>query len=150
MTSDFPVCLTPFLFVCLQTSGPEGSLKDGARSSLQKSFRILNKAKMLENDVKGVCSIWDSDPLNRGKKCCETTMLMVWKSHVGEKVQFITWFEIGQCINEDSPFLCPVIIQEFLSPLSISWTRRLRRRELRSSLANYNKGKKKGKKNLTQ
>uniref|UniRef100_A0A663M1U5 Laminin subunit alpha-2 n=1 Tax=Athene cunicularia TaxID=194338 RepID=A0A663M1U5_ATHCN len=34
------------------TSGPQGSLKDGARSSLQKSFRVLNEAKMLENDVK--------------------------------------------------------------------------------------------------
>ncbi|XP_076189692.1 laminin subunit alpha-2 isoform X3 [Aptenodytes patagonicus] len=34
------------------TSGPQGSLKDGAKSSLQKSFRLLNEAKMLENDVK--------------------------------------------------------------------------------------------------
>ncbi|NXK18550.1 LAMA2 protein, partial [Arenaria interpres] len=34
------------------TSGPEGSLKDGAKSSLQKSFRVLNEAKTLENDVK--------------------------------------------------------------------------------------------------
>ncbi|NWJ04763.1 LAMA2 protein, partial [Crypturellus undulatus] len=34
------------------TSGPEGSLKDGAKGSLQKSFRVLNEAKMLENDVK--------------------------------------------------------------------------------------------------
>ncbi|XP_074675247.1 laminin subunit alpha-2 isoform X2 [Strix aluco] len=34
------------------TSGPQGSLKDGAKSSLQKSFRVLNEAKMLENDVK--------------------------------------------------------------------------------------------------
>ncbi|XP_042651874.1 laminin subunit alpha-2 isoform X2 [Tyto alba] len=33
------------------TSGPQGSLKDGAKSSLQKSFRVLNEAKMLENDV---------------------------------------------------------------------------------------------------
>ncbi|KAF4796257.1 Laminin subunit alpha-2 [Turdus rufiventris] len=33
------------------TSGPEGSLKDGARSSLQKSFRVLNEAKMLESNV---------------------------------------------------------------------------------------------------
>lgn len=32
-------------------------------------------------------------------------------------------------------------MQEFLSPLSISRTRRLRRRELRSSLANYDKSK---------
>ncbi|NXJ95351.1 LAMA2 protein, partial [Corythaixoides concolor] len=34
------------------TSGPQGSLKDGAKSSLQKSFRVLNEAKMLGNDVK--------------------------------------------------------------------------------------------------
>ncbi|XP_062428549.1 laminin subunit alpha-2 isoform X4 [Rhea pennata] len=34
------------------TSGPEGSLKDGAKGSLQKSLRVLNEAKMLENDVK--------------------------------------------------------------------------------------------------
>ncbi|NXE48976.1 LAMA2 protein, partial [Casuarius casuarius] len=34
------------------TSGPEGSLKNGAKGSLQKSFRVLNEAKMLENDVK--------------------------------------------------------------------------------------------------
>ncbi|XP_062488321.1 laminin subunit alpha-2 isoform X5 [Pezoporus occidentalis] len=34
------------------TSDPQGSLKDGAKSSLQKSFRVLNEAKMLENDVK--------------------------------------------------------------------------------------------------
>ncbi|GAB0186673.1 laminin subunit alpha-2 [Grus japonensis] len=34
------------------TSGPQGSLKDGAKSSLQKSFRVLNEAKMLDNDVK--------------------------------------------------------------------------------------------------
>ncbi|NXJ80686.1 LAMA2 protein, partial [Trogon melanurus] len=34
------------------TSGPEGSLKDGAKSSLQKSFRVLNEARMLENDIK--------------------------------------------------------------------------------------------------
>ncbi|NWU64822.1 LAMA2 protein, partial [Pterocles burchelli] len=34
------------------TSGPQGSLKDGAKSSLQKSFRVLNEVKMLENDVK--------------------------------------------------------------------------------------------------
>ncbi|XP_029878037.1 laminin subunit alpha-2 isoform X7 [Aquila chrysaetos chrysaetos] len=34
------------------TSGPQGSLKDDAKSSLQKSFRVLNEAKMLENDVK--------------------------------------------------------------------------------------------------
>ncbi|XP_074943697.1 laminin subunit alpha-2 isoform X1 [Phalacrocorax aristotelis] len=34
------------------TSGPQGSLKDGAKSSLQKSFRVLNEAKMLENHVK--------------------------------------------------------------------------------------------------
>ncbi|XP_065689371.2 laminin subunit alpha-2 isoform X1 [Patagioenas fasciata] len=34
------------------TSGPQGSLKDGAKSSLQKSFRVLNEARMLENDVK--------------------------------------------------------------------------------------------------
>ncbi|NXW31629.1 LAMA2 protein, partial [Phaetusa simplex] len=34
------------------TSGPQGSLKDGAKSSLQKSFRVLNEANMLENDVK--------------------------------------------------------------------------------------------------
>lgn len=66
MTSDLPVCLTPL--VCLQTSGPQGSLKDGAKSSLQKSFRVLNEAKMLENDVKGMCSIWHSDPPTRGKK----------------------------------------------------------------------------------
>jgi len=65
MTSDFPVCMT--LLVCLQTSGPQGSLKDGAKSSLQKSFRVLNEAKMLENDVKGMCSIWHSGPLNTRK-----------------------------------------------------------------------------------
>ncbi|KAM6279709.1 laminin subunit alpha-2 [Porphyrio hochstetteri] len=35
-----------------ETSGPQGSLKDGAKSSLQKSFRVLNEAKRLENDVK--------------------------------------------------------------------------------------------------
>uniref|UniRef100_A0A8C5TD51 Laminin subunit alpha-2 n=1 Tax=Malurus cyaneus samueli TaxID=2593467 RepID=A0A8C5TD51_9PASS len=35
-----------------ETSGPEGSLKDGAKNSLQKSFRVLNEAKMLESDVK--------------------------------------------------------------------------------------------------
>nr|XP_009687092.1 PREDICTED: laminin subunit alpha-2 [Struthio camelus australis] len=34
------------------TSGPEGSLKDGSKGSLQKSFRVLNEAKMLENDIK--------------------------------------------------------------------------------------------------
>ncbi|EOB08656.1 Laminin subunit alpha-2, partial [Anas platyrhynchos] len=34
------------------TSGPQGSLKDDAKSSLQKSFRVLNDAKRLENDVK--------------------------------------------------------------------------------------------------
>ncbi|KAM9261102.1 laminin subunit alpha-2 [Cariama cristata] len=34
------------------TSDPQGSLKDGAKSSLQKSFRVLNEAKTLENDVK--------------------------------------------------------------------------------------------------
>ncbi|NWI15207.1 LAMA2 protein, partial [Crypturellus soui] len=34
------------------TSSPEGSLKDGAKASLQKSFRVLNEAKMLDNDVK--------------------------------------------------------------------------------------------------
>ncbi|KAM6406959.1 laminin subunit alpha-2 isoform 4-T4 [Pluvialis apricaria] len=34
------------------TSGPQGSLKDGAKGSLQKSFRVLNEARMLENDVK--------------------------------------------------------------------------------------------------
>ncbi|NXI45933.1 LAMA2 protein, partial [Galbula dea] len=34
-----------------ETSGPEGSLKDGARRSLQKSFRVLNEARMLENAV---------------------------------------------------------------------------------------------------
>lgn len=65
MTSDFLVCMT--LLVCLQTSGPQGSLKDGAKSSLQKSFRVLNEAKMLENDVKGMCSIWHSGPLNTRK-----------------------------------------------------------------------------------
>uniref|UniRef100_A0A8C3JMR6 Laminin subunit alpha-2 n=1 Tax=Calidris pygmaea TaxID=425635 RepID=A0A8C3JMR6_9CHAR len=49
------------------TSGPEGSLKDGAKSSLQKSFRVLNEAKTLENDVKGMCSVWHSGPLNARK-----------------------------------------------------------------------------------
>ncbi|XP_050565519.1 laminin subunit alpha-2 [Cygnus atratus] len=34
------------------TSGPQGSLKDDAKSSLQKSFRVLNDAKRLENDVR--------------------------------------------------------------------------------------------------
>uniref|UniRef100_A0A672UXB2 Laminin subunit alpha-2 n=1 Tax=Strigops habroptila TaxID=2489341 RepID=A0A672UXB2_STRHB len=38
----------------MQTSGPQGSLKEGAKSSLQKSVRVLNEAKMLENDVKGI------------------------------------------------------------------------------------------------
>lgn len=138
MTSDFPVCLTLCCFVCLQTSGPEGSLKDGARTSLQKSFRVLNEAKMLESNVNGMCSILHSDPLNRGGKCCE------WHCYASgmrkpyrRKVEIVTWFEIGQCINEeDCPVLCPGILQEFLSPLSISWTRRLRRTEPRSSLAN--------------
>lgn len=63
---------------------------------------------------------------------------------VGKKCNSLPDFEpeIEQCINEeDSPVLCPGIMQEFLSPLSISRTRRLRRRELRFSLANYDKGK---------
>ncbi|XP_042733401.1 laminin subunit alpha-2 isoform X5 [Lagopus leucura] len=34
------------------TSGPQGSLKDDAKSSLQKSFRVFNDAMVLENDVK--------------------------------------------------------------------------------------------------
>ncbi|XP_053879086.1 laminin subunit alpha-2 isoform X6 [Malaclemys terrapin pileata] len=33
-------------------SGPQGSLKDGAKNSLQKSFRVLNEAKKIEKDVK--------------------------------------------------------------------------------------------------
>ncbi|XP_036269558.1 laminin subunit alpha-2 isoform X2 [Pipistrellus kuhlii] len=33
-------------------TGPEGSLKEGAKGSLQKSFGILNEAKKLANDVK--------------------------------------------------------------------------------------------------
>ncbi|XP_077018985.1 laminin subunit alpha-2 isoform X2 [Tamandua tetradactyla] len=33
-------------------AGPEGSLKDSAKGSLQKSFRVLNEAKKLANDVK--------------------------------------------------------------------------------------------------
>ncbi|XP_037698911.1 laminin subunit alpha-2 isoform X2 [Choloepus didactylus] len=33
-------------------TGPEGSLKEGAKSSLQRSFRILNEAKKLADDVK--------------------------------------------------------------------------------------------------
>ncbi|XP_054830970.1 laminin subunit alpha-2 [Eublepharis macularius] len=33
-------------------SGPEGSLKDGAKSALQKSFRVLNDANRQANDVK--------------------------------------------------------------------------------------------------
>ncbi|XP_071074759.1 laminin subunit alpha-2 [Dasypus novemcinctus] len=33
-------------------TGPQGSLKEGAKGSLQKSFRILNEAKKLANDVK--------------------------------------------------------------------------------------------------
>ncbi|XP_059556277.1 laminin subunit alpha-2 isoform X2 [Myotis daubentonii] len=33
-------------------TGPQGSLKDGAKGSLQKSFGILNEAKKLANDVK--------------------------------------------------------------------------------------------------
>lgn len=78
-----------FLFVSLQTSGPEGSLKDGARSSLQKSFRILNKAKMLENDVKGMCSIWHSDPLNRGKKCCESGMKKPYRRK--STIHYLIW-----------------------------------------------------------
>uniref|UniRef100_A0A8B9UA09 Laminin subunit alpha-2 n=1 Tax=Anas zonorhyncha TaxID=75864 RepID=A0A8B9UA09_9AVES len=39
------------------TSGPQGSLKDDAKSSLQKSFRVLNDAKRLENDVKGMYNL---------------------------------------------------------------------------------------------
>uniref|UniRef100_A0A8C8SMW2 Laminin subunit alpha 2 n=1 Tax=Pelusios castaneus TaxID=367368 RepID=A0A8C8SMW2_9SAUR len=33
-------------------SDPQGSLKDGAKNSLQKSFRVLNEAKKTESDVK--------------------------------------------------------------------------------------------------
>lgn len=33
-------------------TGPQGSLKDGAKGSLQKSFGILNEARKLANDVK--------------------------------------------------------------------------------------------------
>ncbi|XP_036103655.1 laminin subunit alpha-2 [Molossus molossus] len=33
-------------------TGPQGSLKEGAKGSLQKSFTILNEAKKLANDVK--------------------------------------------------------------------------------------------------
>ncbi|XP_074043658.1 laminin subunit alpha-2 isoform X1 [Macrotis lagotis] len=33
-------------------SGPQGSLKDDAKGSLQKSFRVLNEAKKLANNVK--------------------------------------------------------------------------------------------------
>ncbi|XP_060609322.2 laminin subunit alpha-2 isoform X6 [Anolis sagrei] len=33
-------------------SGPEGSLKDGAKNALQKSFRVLNDANRQANDVK--------------------------------------------------------------------------------------------------
>ncbi|XP_075780255.1 laminin subunit alpha-2 isoform X2 [Pelodiscus sinensis] len=33
-------------------SGPQGSLKDGAKNSLQKSFRVLNEAKKIESVVK--------------------------------------------------------------------------------------------------
>ncbi|XP_074846691.1 laminin subunit alpha-2 isoform X2 [Carettochelys insculpta] len=33
-------------------SGPQGSLKDGAKNALQKSFRVLNEAKKVESDVK--------------------------------------------------------------------------------------------------
>uniref|UniRef100_A0A8C4UYU5 Laminin subunit alpha-2 n=1 Tax=Falco tinnunculus TaxID=100819 RepID=A0A8C4UYU5_FALTI len=42
------------------TSGPQESLKDGAKSSLLKSLRVLNEAKMLENDVKEKGSNLDS------------------------------------------------------------------------------------------
>uniref|UniRef100_A0A480VXV2 Laminin subunit alpha-2 isoform b n=1 Tax=Sus scrofa TaxID=9823 RepID=A0A480VXV2_PIG len=34
------------------STGPQGSLKEGAKGSLQKSFGILNEAKKLANDVK--------------------------------------------------------------------------------------------------
>lgn len=40
-------------FFCPQAAGPQGSLKEGAKGSLQKSFGILNEAKKLANDVKG-------------------------------------------------------------------------------------------------
>lgn len=40
-------------FFCPQATGPQGSLKEGAKGSLQKSFGILNEAKKLANDVKG-------------------------------------------------------------------------------------------------
>lgn len=65
MTSDFAVCMT--LFVSLQTSGPQGSLKDDAKSSLQKSFRVFNDAMVLENDVKGMFNMWDPGSLNARK-----------------------------------------------------------------------------------
>jgi len=65
MTSGFPVCMT--LFVSLQTSGPQGSLKDDAKSSLQKSFRVFNDAMVLENDVKGMYSMWHPGSLNARK-----------------------------------------------------------------------------------
>lgn len=65
MTSGFPVCMT--LFVSLQTSGPQGSLKEDAKSSLQKSFRVFNDAMVLENDVKGMFNMWDPGSLNARK-----------------------------------------------------------------------------------
>ncbi|GCB84290.1 hypothetical protein scyTo_0024984, partial [Scyliorhinus torazame] len=34
-------------------SGPDGSLKETAKGSLQRSFRQLNEAKRLGEDVKG-------------------------------------------------------------------------------------------------
>lgn len=65
MTSGFAVCMT--LFVSLQTSGPQGSLKEDAKSSLQKSFRVFNDAMVLENDVKGMFNMWDPGSLNARK-----------------------------------------------------------------------------------
>uniref|UniRef100_A0A8C3JKK0 Laminin subunit alpha-2 n=1 Tax=Calidris pygmaea TaxID=425635 RepID=A0A8C3JKK0_9CHAR len=60
------------------TSGPEGSLKDGAKSSLQKSFRVLNEAKTLENDVKGMCSGNDLDNMqNRLKEVDENNSILL-------------------------------------------------------------------------
>ncbi|XP_019469083.1 laminin subunit alpha-2-like [Meleagris gallopavo] len=40
------------------TSGPQGSLKDDAKSSLQKSIRVFNDAMVLENDVKEKKITW--------------------------------------------------------------------------------------------
>lgn len=39
--------------VCVQALGPEVPVKEAAQGALQKSHRLLNQAKQLQNDVKG-------------------------------------------------------------------------------------------------